>query len=257
MKFDKLVAAFDDPEFMHSREARVIRIMSEYLEPEKRFSDMNITHTVVFFGSARIDPDEREPNRMSHYYLEAAEFAFSLANLSKEIENETGSPFYICTGGGPGIMEAANLGAARAGMQSIGLNIDLPFEQEPNKYISPELMFKFHYFFMRKLWFLYQAKAIIIFPGGFGTMDELFETLTMVQTRKMEKVNIPILLYDREFWNDIINFDRLVKDGLISPEDLNLFHYFSSVKEGIDILKPKLISVIKNVHQLLELKFPI
>lgn len=257
MKSDKLLAPFDDPEFMHSRDARTIRILSEYLEPEKRFREMNIQHTVVFFGSARIDPRENPGNRMAHYYQEASDFAFSLAGLSKEIENETGSPFYICTGGGPGIMEAANQGAARAGMPSIGLNIDLPFEQEPNKYITPELMFKFHYFFMRKLWFLYQAKAVIIFPGGFGTMDELFETLTMVQTRKMEKINIPILLYDREFWGDIINFDRLVRDGLIAPEDLNLFHYFSSVREGIDVLRPQLISVIKNVHRLLEFKFPI
>ncbi|MBN1496804.1 MAG: LOG family protein [Spirochaetes bacterium] len=254
MKIDKFLAAFDDPEFIHSREARTIRILSEYLEPEKRFRERNIQHTVVFFGSARINPDD---TNMSHYYHEASEFAFHLAGLSREIEKETGSPFYICTGGGPGIMEAANQGAARAGMPSIGLNIDLPFEQDPNKYITPDLMFKFHYFFMRKLWFLYQAKAIIIFPGGFGTMDELFETLTMVQTRKMEKINIPILLYNREFWNDIVNFDRLVRDGLIAPEDLDLFHYFSTVQEGIDILKPQLISVIKNVHRLLEFKFPI
>jgi len=154
-------------------------------------------------------------------------------------------------------MEAANLGATRAGTQSIGLNIDLPFEQAPNKYITPELMFKFHYFFMRKLWFLYQAKAFIIFPGGYGTMDELFETLTMVQTRKMEKINVPILLYDREFWSDIINFDRLASDGFISREDTGLFNYFSEIQEGIDFLRPKLITLMKNIDYYLKMRFPI
>ena len=257
MKDKNLLTAFDDPDFIHSREARIIRIMSEYLEPEKRFKDTNIEHTVVFFGSARIMPDTPEYKNWTRYYNAAADFAFALANLSKEIENETGSPFYICTGGGPGIMEAANMGAARAGARSIGLNIEIPFEQAPNKYITPELMFKFHYFFMRKLWFLYQAKAIIIFPGGFGTMDELFETLTMVQTRKMEKLNIPILLYDREFWSEIINFDKLVEYGVVSPEDLRLFDYFSDIQEGIDLLRPRLIDIIKNMHQYLDLKFPI
>lgn len=257
MKTSKLITAYDNVDFMHSREARIIRILSEYLEPEKRFRDMDIKHTVVFFGSARIQPDGDGDENKARYYNTAVDFSYNLALLSKEIEKETGTPFYICTGGGPGIMEAANQGASRAGMPTIGLNIDLPFEQEPNKYITPELMFKFHYFFMRKLWFLYQAKAIIIFPGGFGTMDELFETLTMVQTRKMEKINIPILLYDREFWSDIINFDRLVSDGLISPEDMNLFHYFSTVQEGIDILRQQLITLMKNIDYLLEMKFPI
>ena len=154
-------------------------------------------------------------------------------------------------------MEAANLGAARAGTKSIGLNIGLPMEQEPNKYISPELMFKFHYFFMRKLWFLYQAKAVIIFPGGFGTMDELFETLTLVQTHKMKKLNIPILLYDRDFWSQVIGFDRLLECGFISPEDMNLFHFFSSVEEGIKILRPRLVEIIKNVNFSLVMKIPL
>jgi hypothetical protein len=257
MKEKKLTTAYDDPEFMHSREARVIRIMSEYLEPEKRFRGMNIQHTVVFFGSARIDPESKDYPEMVRYYHAAADFAFTLANLNTEIEKETGSRFYICTGGGPGIMEAANLGAARAGTRSIGLNIGLPMEQEPNKYISPELMFKFHYFFMRKLWFLYQAKAIIIFPGGYGTMDELFETLTLLQTRKMEKINIPILLYDRDFWTSIINFDKLIECGFISPEDIDLFHFFSDIDEGIRILKPRLIELIKDVKFNLVMKYPI
>ncbi len=257
MKEKKLATAYDDPNFMRSREARSIRILSEYLEPEKRFREKKIEHTVVFFGSARIRQDGGGDEKEARYYNMAADFAFGLANLSREIEHETGHSFYICTGGGPGIMEAANLGATRAGSQSIGLNIDLPFEQAPNKYITPELMFKFHYFFMRKLWFLYQAKAVIIFPGGFGTMDELFETLTMVQTRKMEKLNIPILLYDREFWSDIINFDRLAREGLIAPEDLDLFLYFSSVQEGIDILRPRLITLMKNIDYYLKMRFPI
>ncbi|OHD64815.1 MAG: hypothetical protein A2176_10885 [Spirochaetes bacterium RBG_13_51_14] len=255
MKERHPVRAFDNREFLHARQARVIRIISEYLEPEMRFKELDIRHTAVFFGSARIDPNTNDDT--AAYYHLAADFAFELANLSKEIETETGSPIYICTGGGPGIMEAANLGAKRAGALTIGLNIDLPFEQSPNKYISPELSFRFHYFFMRKLWFLYQAKAIIVFPGGFGTMDELFEVLTLIQTRKMEKIDIPILLFDEKFWRDIINFDRLVTCGFIMPEDLGLFHYCSDVQEGIRYLKPRLIELIRNMHQLAVMKFPL
>lgn len=247
------IRAFDNRTFLHSREARVIRIMSEYIEPEKRFTDLGIRHTVVFFGSARIDPGS---GPMARYYHLAADFAFELANLSKEMENETGSPFYICTGGGPGIMEAANMGAKRAGALTIGLNIELPFEQSPNKYISPEVSFQFHYFFMRKLWFLYQAKAVIVFPGGFGTLDELFEVLTLVQTRKLEKMNIPIILFDEAFWRETINFDGLVNKGFISPEDLELFHYCSDIKEGIAFLKPRLLELIRNMKPAI-MKFPL
>ncbi len=257
MNNKKLIHAYDDPTFMHSREARIIRIMSEYLEPEKRFRDMDIKHTVVFFGSARIDPEGKNANGTAKYYHAAVEFASALARLSEEIEKEIGARFYICTGGGPGIMEAANLGASKEGTRSIGLNIGLPMEQEPNQYISPELIFKFHYFFMRKLWFLYQAKAVIIFPGGFGTMDELFETLTLVQTHKMDKFNIPILLYDKEFWLEAIGFDKLIECGFISPEDMNLFHFFSDVEEGIKILRPRLIEIIKNVNFSLVMKVPL
>jgi uncharacterized protein (TIGR00730 family) len=257
MNEEEITHSYDDPSFMHSREARIIRIMSEYLEPEKRLRDMNVHHTVVFFGGARITPEKKYGTRMVKYYQAASDFAFALANLNNEIEKETGARFYICTGGGPGIMEAANMGAARAGSRSIGLNIGLPMEQEPNKYISPELSFKFHYFFMRKLWFLYYAKAIIVYPGGFGTMDELFETLTMVQTRKMEKLNIPILLYDKEFWTGIINFEKLIDYGFIAPEDINLFHFFSGTNEGLAILRPKLIEIIKNVRFYFNMKFPV
>jgi hypothetical protein len=159
-----------------------------------------------------------------------------------------GRGFHICTGGGPGIMEAANRGAHRAGEKTIGLNISLPFEQHPNKYISPELNFEFHYFFMRKLWFLYHAKALVVFPGGFGTMDELFETLTLVQTQKLEKKHIPILLFDREFWDSVINFRKLADMNFISPEDLKLFHFFDSPEEGVEYLRPRIEKLITRIN---------
>ena len=246
----KLLKAFDNKEFLHSRDARTLRILSEYIEPEKRFKEMNIDHTVIFFGSARISPDD-DTHKTSKYYHAAEDFAFNLGRLSDEIQDEIGSKFYICTGGGPGIMEAANKGASRAGEKNIGLNIELPFEQSSNGYISPELNFDFHYFFMRKLWFLFYAKAIVIFPGGFGTMDELFETLTLVQTKKLEKFDIPILLYDKDFWFDLINFQKFIDCGLISPEDMDLFHFFSSTEEGINFLKPRLTSKMKTLDNLL------
>ncbi len=246
----KAMAAYKNTEFLNSREARTIRILSEYLEPEKRFEEMSIFHTIVFFGSARIKPGQRHDNKKfpaSKYYWAAEEFAYRLAKWSKELEKK-GDGFYIMTGGGPGIMEAANKGAAKAGANTIGLNISLPFEQNPNKYITPELKFEFHYFFMRKLWFLYHAKALVVFPGGFGTLDELFETLTLLQTRKIEKGDVPILLYDRDFWEDIINFQKLADCNLISPEDLNLFHFFSDPDEGLNFLKPRLEKLMNKVH---------
>ncbi len=249
MKKFKLQKAFDNHEFMHSREARTIRIVSEYIEPEKRFNELNVKHTVVFFGSARTMPEGND--KTSKYYIAAEDFAYELSMLSKQLKEEINDSFYICTGGGPGIMEAANKGAARAGMPSIGLNIELPFEQSCNEYITPELNFEFHYFFMRKLWFLFHAKSIVIFPGGFGTMDELFETLTLVQTKKLEKFDIPILLYDEGFWKDLINFDKFVDYGLISPDDINLFHYFSNSQEGIEILKDRLIDSMNRFDNIL------
>ncbi len=250
MKPYKAEKAFENLEFLNSREARTLRILSEYLEPEKRFGELDIKHTVVFFGSARVKRNE-EGKGKSGYYRAAEEFAGKLARLNKEIKEETGSSFYICTGGGPGIMEAANRGASEAGEPTIGLNIELPFEQFSNPYITNVLNFEFHYFFMRKLWFLFHAKAVIIFPGGFGTMDELFETLTLVQTKKMEKLEIPIMLYDREFWNDLINFDKFVDMGFISPEDLDLIHFFSDIDQGIEYLKPRLISNMINLDNIL------
>jgi uncharacterized protein (TIGR00730 family) len=237
--------AYKDLPFLKSREARPLRILAEYLEPEKRFEEENIRHTVVFFGSARVRPDKEDSQNTKRLYWAAEEFAFKLSQWSKELEKETkGHGFAICSGGGPGIMEAANRGAQRANTTSIGLNISLPFEQQPNDYISPKLNFEFHYFFMRKLWFLYHAKALVAFPGGFGTMDELFETLTLMQTHKLEKFNIPVLLFDRNYWNNLINFQMMVDYGLIAATDLNLFHFFDSVDEGLDYLKPRLEKMI-------------
>ena len=239
--------AYKNIEFLKSREARTLRILAEYLEPEKRFEELKIKHTVVFFGSARVRPVKKSKDDMSIHknYWAAEELAFQLANYSRELRKE-GEGFSICSGGGPGIMEAANRGATRANEKNIGLNISIPFEQDPNHYITPELSFEFHYFFMRKLWFLYHAKAIIVFPGGFGTMDELFETLTLRQTKKLDKLKIPVLLYDRIYWEDLVNFDKLIEYGLISPEDVKLFRFFSTPEEGLEYLKPRLKDVIHN-----------
>ncbi|MGL4368584.1 MAG: LOG family protein [Spirochaetota bacterium] len=238
--------AFENNDFLTSREARTIRILSEYIDPEARFKKAGVQNTVVFFGSARIRPDKDNP--MSKYYWAAEDFAHSLACYSKELK-PAGNDFYICTGGGPGIMEAANRGADRAGEKTIGLNISLPFEQHPNEYITEELNFSFHYFYMRKLWFLYQAKALIVFPGGFGTMDELFETLTLIQTEKVEKGHIPVLLYDKAWWQRLFNFQQLVDDGLIAKEDLSLLSFFNSTEEGMSILKPKIEELIVKVQK--------
>jgi uncharacterized protein (TIGR00730 family) len=238
--------AYKNASFLKSSEARSIRILSEYLEPKKRFDNAGIKHTVVFFGSARIRPEAEAGEVVtSKYYHAAEEFSYQLATWSKELAKE-GDTFYLCSGGGPGIMEATNRGANRANADNIGLNISIPFEQNPNNFISPHMNFEFHYFFMRKLWFLYHAKALVVFPGGFGTMDELFETLTLIQTHKLENKDMTILLYDKSFWEDLINFKKLVTYGLISSSDLELFHYFNSPEEGLELIKPRLESIIKN-----------
>jgi len=243
--------AYKNLEFLASREARTLRILSEYLEPEKRFHELGVRHTVVFFGSARSGP-KKDAHGTDRYYWAAEELAFLLAAFSNQISDRDNG-FYICTGGGPGIMEAANRGAKRAKAKTIGLNISLPFEQNPNPYISPELNFEFHYFFMRKLWFLYHAKALVVFPGGFGTLDELFETLTLVQTDKLEKGNLPILLYDRAYWESIVNFKKLADMGYISPEDLKLFHFCDTPGEGFIFLKPRIEKLITRVtHNVLQ-----
>lgn len=236
--------AYKNMEFINSSGARTLRILAEYLEPEKRFEEAEIKHTVVFFGSSRVRPEKEDKHDTKKYYWAAEEFAYQLAMWSKELDKENHG-FHICSGGGPGIMEAANRGANRAKADNIGLNISIPFEQNPNNYISENLNFEFHYFFMRKLWFLYHAKALVVFPGGFGTMDELFETLTLIQTQKLEKHTLPILLYDKSFWQDLVNFPKMVEYGLISKEDLNLFRYFNSPEEGMEILKPELLKMIK------------
>ncbi len=240
MPNQKAPKAYENKEFLNSYDARPLRILSEYIEPKQRFEQMDVHHTVVFFGSARTQPQD---DVMGRYYRDAEEFAYRLANWSKELK-ESKKDFFICTGGGPGIMEAANKGAHRAGARNIGLNISLPFEQQPNDYISPELNLEFHYFYMRKLWFLYQAKAFVVFPGGYGTMDELFETLTLIQNRKIKKDNVPIMLYGREFWQRLIDFDYMADCGLISREDLDLFCYFDSPDEGMDIIRPRLEKVL-------------
>lgn len=248
--------AFENKEFILSREARSLRILSEYLEPEKRLKDNEVNNTVVFFGSARLESNGQN-KKINRFYNETEELAYRLAVLSDEVKETTGENYYICTGGGPGIMEAANKGALRADKKTIGLNIELPFEQSPNPYISPELNFEFHYFFMRKLWFLYQAKSIIIMPGGYGTLDELFETLTLIQTKKLQKETLPVLLYGREFWNEIINFKKLAEYELISHEDLYRFEVVDTVDEAVFYLKPKIIEAIRNRQMLLEKRFPI
>ncbi len=225
--------SYKNPEFMNSTPARPLRILSEYIEPASRFEELSINNTVVFFGSARTKPEDKN-------YLDAYELSRELSLFSREIEERCGETFYICTGGGPGIMEAANRGASEAGCKTIGLNISLPFEQFPNKYIDPELNFEFHYFFTRKLWLLYHARAVIVYPGGFGTLDEMFETLTLIQTGKMDREKIFVMLYNRQYWEEIINFEALVKYGKIAKEDLKILNFFDSVEEGLNIAREKL-----------------
>jgi uncharacterized protein (TIGR00730 family) len=229
------VVAYKNEEFLDSPAARSLRILSEYLEPLDHFRREKIRDTIVFFGSARITED----GPLGHYYSSARELARRLTEWSDGITNNT-RRFVVCSGGGPGIMEAANRGAADVNGKTVGLNIGLPFEQLPNPYITPELSFEFHYFFMRKFWFAYLAKAIVVFPGGYGSMDELMEVLTLVQTRKLNK-KIIILLYGSDFWHEVINFDALVKYGTISPEDLSLFEFADDTDTALRILQEGLL----------------
>jgi len=222
--------AYRNMEFLEGRNGRGLRILSEYLYPLSRFRKERVHDTVVFFGSARVT----EEGPMSRYYHEARELARRVTEWSDGL-TQTKRRFVVCTGGGPGIMEAANRGASDAGGKSVGLNIGLPFEQEPNPYITPSLGFEFHYFFMRKFWFAYLAKALVVFPGGFGTLDELMELLTLAQTRKLVKKMV-ILLYGTPFWKEVMNFDALVRHGMISPEDLTLFEYADDPDTAFRIL---------------------
>ena len=229
------LVAYKNEEFLDSPAARSLRILSEYLEPLDHFRREKISDTIVFFGSARIT----EEGPLGRYYREARELARLLTQWSDSFVNTT-SRFVVCSGGGPGIMEAANRGASDANGKTIGLNIGLPFEQLPNPYITPELSFEFHYFFMRKFWFAYLAKAIVVFPGGYGSLDELMEVLTLVQTKKLNK-KIIIVLYGSQFWKEVINFDALVRHGTISPEDLSLFEFADDTERALHILQEGLI----------------
>ena len=251
--------AFLDPGFMASPEARTLRIMSEYIEPAKRFEEQDVRDTICFFGSARIRPrDEAEAQlreaeksgqgvdtarkrlEMSRYYEETRELARRLTEWSKGLEG--GRRFVICTGGGPGIMEAANRGAADARGLNIGLNIALPFEQHANPYITRSLNFTFHYFFMRKFWFAYFAKAAVFMPGGFGTLDEMAEILTLCQTLKLKK-RLPMVIYGNDFWRRFLDLNVLVEMGTISREDLDLLHRSDSVDDAFDYITGALADV--------------
>jgi len=261
MKARKLpVKAYQNQEFLKSPAARTIRILSEFYEPKDRFERNNILDTIVFFGSARLLSEKdakRNLNKVkkefkekknfkqklkeaekllqnSRYYEEAVELSRRLTEWSKKISNG-GSRFIICSGGGPGIMEAANKGAKLAGGKSIGLNISIPYEQFVNKYVDPELSFEFHYFFMRKFWFAYLAKALVVFPGGFGTLDELMEILTLTQTGKIKKEMI-IVVYDENYWSKIIDFNSLLEAGMIARKDLKLFSFANSVEDAFKLI---------------------
>jgi len=230
--------AYLNQDFLNSPEARTIRLLAEYLEPLGIFRRQSIRDTVVFFGSARV----REDGPLGQYYRDARTLARMITEWAAQFTSST-HRFVVCSGGGPGIMEAANRGAADAGGKSIGLNIGLPFEQFPNPYITPELSFEFHYFFMRKLWFAYLAKALIVFPGGFGTLDEMMEMLTLSQTQKLAK-KIAIVIYGSSYWREVINFDALVRHGTISADDLKLFRFADDVETAFDLLKEHLTTYL-------------
>ncbi len=261
--------AYKNPGFLGGRDARPLRILAEFLEPLSRFQHQGVKDTIVFFGSARIvsaseaqtrlrelqaqigrpggpaaaDIQRAETAlRMSRYYEDAVELARMLTEWSASLKDN--HRFVVCSGGGPGIMEAANKGAHLAGGKSIGLNISIPFEQFSNPYISPELNFDFHYFFMRKFWFAFLGKALVAFPGGFGTMDELMEMLTLLQTMKIKK-KITVLLYGTDYWREILNFPALLRYGMISPEDTALFHEANTPAQAFEILREELM---KNYH---------
>ncbi len=228
---DRSALAYRNLSFLDSPDARSLRILSEYLYPLSHFRQQKIHDTIVFFGSART----LEMGPLGRYYNEARALARRLTEWSNSLE-ASHRRFVVCTGGGPGIMEAANRGAQDAGGKTIGLNIGLPFEQRPNPFITPELSFEFHYFFMRKFWFAYLAKALVVFPGGFGTLDELMEVLTLAQTQKLEK-KMTVIIYGTTFWNEIINFDALVRHGMIADKDLELFSFADDVESAFSLLE--------------------
>jgi uncharacterized protein (TIGR00730 family) len=255
--------AYENEQFLNSPDGRIFRLLSEYSEPLSRFRREQVQDTVVFFGSARVKSREYATNllervrsndagalaaqhaldmkraeaavNMSRYYEDARRLARMLTEWTTQVPAKR-HRFVVTTGGGPGIMEAANLGAHEAGGKTIGLNIALPFEQNPNQYITPSLNFEFHYFFMRKFWFAYLAKALVIFPGGFGTFDELFEILTLAQTEKLAK-KIVVVIYGSEYWKKLINFEAMIDAGVISASDLDLFKMSDSPEESFEFLR--------------------
>jgi uncharacterized protein (TIGR00730 family) len=265
----KPVQAYSNLQFLNSPQARTLRILSEFLEPMMRFKKEGIRDTIVIFGSARVlSPQSarkqmREARQevkrkkkmtaydrrrlesvamdveMSGYYEDAVKLTAMLTTWSQTLDSPY-RRFVVCSGGGPGIMEAANRGAHDAGGKTIGLNIRLPFEQGANPYISPNLHFEFHYFFMRKFWFAYLAKALVVFPGGFGTLDEMFEVLTLAQTEKLSK-KIEVLLYGREYWERILNFEPMIEAGAIARRDLDLFTFVDSPQHAFDCLRTHLV----------------
>lgn len=270
-----------NPEFLKSPEARVLRILSEYLEPAARMRRHRIRDTIVFFGSARsVTPEDAATKlqalresiaragdittehkiaisraeyavKLARYYQDAVELARRVTEWSKALTGNHN--FIICSGGSGGMMEAANRGASIAHGKSLGLNIDLPFEQEVNPYVSRGLIFNFHYFFMRKFWFVYPAKALVVFPGGFGTMDELFEVLTLIQT-KMPRKKMPVVLFGTEFWDDVINFEALIRWGVISPDDIDIFYKTDSVDDAFEYLRSHLEKLYLSPKGLEEMK---
>jgi uncharacterized protein (TIGR00730 family) len=260
--------AYLNPDFLESDGARPIRILSEYLEPLRRFKEERVQDTVVFFGSARVDSRERAERALrtlrargvrdaddhyekeltktrkalqwARYYEEARELARLLTSWSLSLQSEN-HRFVVASGGGPGIMEAANRGAREAGGKTIGLNIRLPFEQGANPYITEGLHFEFHYFFMRKFWFAYLSKALVIFPGGFGTCDELFEILTLVQTDKLSK-KIGVVLYGREYWDQVLHLEPMAEWGAIAEQDLELLQFADTPTDAFELLRTHLIT---------------
>jgi len=247
------VKAYKNLGFLGSSDARVIRILAEYIEPQARFRDLSVRDTIVIFGSARFLPrDEAEKQlaearaaggdvqraermvKTSRFYEATRELSARLTEWSKSLEG-TERRFVICSGGGPGVMEAANRGASEARGENIGLNISLPFEQLGNPYITRRLGFEFHYFFMRKYWFAYLAKAIVVMPGGFGTLDEFAEIVTLIQTGKINK-KLPIVLFGSEYWDQILNIEPMVEWGTISPEDVELIHKTDSVDDAYEYI---------------------
>ncbi len=261
---EKPPKAYKDLEFLNSPDARLVRMLAEFLGPQRRFRREHIKDTIVFFGSARISSrtealaaqrasvaamkkigqpgtgliravDEAKLRvGMSRYYEDTVELARRLTIWSKTLKDS--NRFVVCSGGGPGIMEAANRGAHRAGGKSVGLNISLPFEQFANPYITPDLSLEFHYFFMRKFWFAYLAKALVIMPGGFGTMDELMEILTLLQTDKVKK-KMAVVIYGTEYWKNVLDFDYMIAHGVISKRDMRLFHFHDDVESAFIYLR--------------------